>query len=217
MRPLPTLLILGLLLTVALIAWRYATTVVRRRIGSGCASNWTAAAARDGEPDVGDDAPTCIDDAFRPITPGALGGCTDPDPGFEYPRNVVITEDLVRTTSPNVEAVSGVGMPCDTAGDAPGNLVGIATNRLNTYQVNPFKDFGAVDLGLSAVAILDEAVDYDTIVSNTRWQRINKSVSDLRAPPVVDFDRSNIPIGASPGSDAYFPSRDYYGAQTYVI
>lgn len=153
---------------------------------------------------------------FQPLKPGAIGGCGCA-PGHDYPNGIVVTEDLIPMDGKTEGEVTGIGLP-ESQELNSGNLVGASSSRINNYKVNPFRDFGAIDLGLSSVAMMDEAVDYDTIISNTRYQRINKGASDLRAPPIVGgFDKCNIPIGAAPAPDAYFPSRDYYPSRTFVV
>lgn len=155
------------------------------------------------------------DPNFLPMKPGSIGGCGS-SPGHDFPNGIVVTEDLLGNLGPTEGQVTGIGLP-DESELSGANLVGASSNLINAYKINPFRDFGAIDIGLSSVAMLDEAVDYDTIISNTRYQRINKGTSDLRAPPLIEFDRSAIPIGAAPCADAYFPSRDYYPARTFVV
>lgn len=155
------------------------------------------------------------DSNFMPIKPGSIGGCGS-SPGHDFPNGIVVTEDLLPGSGPTEGQVTGIGLPDDQDLNSA-NLVGGSSNLINAYKINPFRDFGAIDIGLSSVAMLDEAVDYDTIISNTRYQRINKGTSDLRAPPIVEFDAKEIPIGAAPCADAYFPSRDYYPSRTFIV
>ncbi len=156
------------------------------------------------------------DENFRPLKPGSLNGL-DEDPAFKYPRNIVQTSDLVRVGDPNAvpKSILGVGVPGNDSFET--NMMGVSTDRINAFKVNPFKDYGAVDLGLSSVAILSAACDNDTIISNTRYQRIHGGVSDLRSPPIVDPNPNNVPIGAAPDASFYFPSSDYFAARTHVV
>jgi hypothetical protein len=156
------------------------------------------------------------DENFRPLMPGSLNSY-DEDPAFKYPRYIVKTQDLVRVGDPRnaPKTIIGAGVPSNDPLEV--NMLGVATDRVNSYKVNPFKDYGAIDLGLSSVAILDAAADYDTVVSNTRYQKIFGGTSDLRAPPIVDPNPSNVPIGASPGPSFYFPSPDYFAARSHIV
>lgn len=156
------------------------------------------------------------DENFRPLKPGALNEY-DEDPAFKYPRNIVQTSDLVRVGDPDSapKTILGVGVPGNDTFET--NMLGVSTDRVNAFKVNPFKDYGAIDLGLSSVAILDAAADYDVIVSNTRYQKIFGGVSDLRAPPIVDPNPADIPVGGSPGPSFFFPSPDYFAMRTHVV
>lgn len=156
------------------------------------------------------------DENFRPLMPGSLNSY-DEDPAFKYPRYIVKTQDLVRVGDANnaPKTIIGAGVPSDDPLQV--NMLGVATDRVNSFKVNPFKDYGAIDLGLSSVAILDAAADYDTVVSNTRYQKINGGTSDLRAPPIIDPNPSDVPIGASPGPSFYFPSADYFASRSHVV
>lgn len=156
------------------------------------------------------------DENFRPLKPGSLNSL-DEDPAFKYPRNIVQTSDLVRVGDPDSvpKSILGVGVPGNDSFET--NMMGVSTDRINAFKVNSFKDFGAIDLGLSSVAILDAAADNDVIVSNTRYQKIFGGTSDLRAPPVVNPNPNTIPIGATTSAPFYFPSADYFAMRTHVV
>lgn len=155
------------------------------------------------------------DENFRPLKPGSLNSL-DEDPAFKYPRNIVQTSDLVRVGDPDSvpKSILGVGVPSDSFET---NMMGVSTDRINAFKVNPFRDFSAIDLGLSSVAILSAASDHDTIISNTRYQRIHGGMSDLRQPPQVSPNPNTMPIGASPSAPFYFPSSDYFSQRTHVV
>lgn len=156
------------------------------------------------------------DENFKPLKPGSLNSY-DEDPAFKYPRNIVKTSDLVRVGDPEnaPKSILGIGVPGNDTFET--NMMGVSTDRINSFKVNSFKDFSAIDLGLSSVAILDADSSNDTIISNTRYQKIFGGESDLRAPPIVDPNPSTIPVGSSPGPSFYFPSADYWSARTHVV